>query len=42
MPQGRKEWKTKENKDKFWQNHDAIIGAATVGKKACDTCLGTR
>ena len=28
-----KEWRTKENKCKLWENHDATFGAATVGKK---------
>ena len=27
-------WNAKENKGELWQNHDASIGTAAVGKKA--------
>ena len=39
---------TKENKGKFWQNHDASTGAAVVGEKAhfgkkgCETVKKSR
>ena len=34
MWQQKKEWSTEENKGKDWQNHDASVAAAAVGKKA--------
>jgi len=34
-----KEWSTKENQSELQQNHDASLGAAAVGEKAC---LGMR
>ena len=32
MWQWREEWSTNKNKGKLWQNHDASVGAAEVGK----------
>ena len=29
-------WRTKENKCKLWENHDATFGAALVGKKKAE------